>query len=53
MSNESADRVRNEQVDAIVVALRKELDLILPKDRMDHIEDICRDVDFNRKRKVK
>ena len=37
--NEHAD----DQVEACVTALQKELELYTPKDRMRHIVDICRD----------
>ena len=46
------DAHADEQVEACIARLKKELQLWLPKDRMDQIEDICRAASLT-KRKVK
>ena len=40
---EILDNLADEQVEACVAALKKELHLWLPENRMQHIEDVCRD----------
>ena len=42
------DNLADEQVEACVTALQKELHLWLPKDRMDNIVDICRDASLTK-----
>ena len=42
----------DEQVEACIVRLKKELQLWLPENRMQHIEDVCRSASLT-KRKVK
>ena len=45
------DNIADEQVEAIVAALTKELELYTPKDRMRHIVDICRDASLTKRGK--
>ena len=43
------EKVVNEQVESIVVELKRDLELLLPKDRMRHIVDICRDASLTKR----
>ena len=46
--NKMLDAHADEQVEACVAALTKELELYTPKDRMRHIVDICRDASLTK-----
>ena len=43
------DSHSDEQVEACVAALTKELELHTPKDRMRHIVDVCRDASLTKR----
>ena len=40
--DESLNRHADDQIESCVIALKKELHLWLPENRMQHIEDVCR-----------
>ena len=48
---EYCEKVVNEQVEACVSAITKELELHTPNDRMRHIVDICRDASLTKRGK--
>ena len=45
------DSYADEQVEACVAALKKELHLWLPENRMQHIEDVCRSASLTKRGK--
>ena len=49
--NENLNKRADEQVEACVDALKKELHLWLPEDRMQHIEDVCRSASLTKRGK--